>query len=130
MITDFSEALKKRDKPRFAEINTKSDGTTYLSTSIWDGIELKEMLWHTTRGRKTTREIFNIINRIILGEEFSFKNGDIISTFRIATSEDLKRAEEDAISINKEFADIELPLHIKNIENKLLKQLGLNDENN
>lgn len=129
MITDFNEAIKKRDKLRFAEINTKNDGT-YLSTSIWNGIELKEMLWHTTRGRKTTREIFNITNRIILGEEFSFKNGDIISTFRIATSEDLKQAEEDAISINKEFADIELPLHIKNIENKLLKQLGLNDENN
>lgn len=129
MITDFSEALKKRDKLRFAEINTKSDGT-YLSTSIWDGIELKEMLWHTTRGRKTTREIFNIINRIILGEEFSFKNGDIISTFRITTSEDLKRAEEDAISINKEFANVELPLHIKNIETEMLKKLGLNGENN
>ena len=129
MITDFSEALKKRDKLRFAEINTKSDGT-YLSTSIWDGIELKEMLWHTTRGRKTTREIFNIINRIILGEEFSFKNGDIISTFRTATVEDLKRAEEDAISFEKEFSDIELPPHIKNIEADLLKKLNLNNKNN
>lgn len=129
MITDFSEALKKRDKLRFAEINTKSDGT-YLSTSIWDGIELKEMLWHTTRGRKTTREIFNIINRIILGEEFSFTNGDIISSFKIATTEDLKRAEDDAISFEKEFADIELPPHIKNIEADLLKKLNLNNKNN
>ena len=129
MITEFSEALKKRDKLRFAEINTKSDGT-YLATSIWDGIELKEMLWHTTRGRKTTREIFNIINRIILGEEFSFKNGDIISTFRIATPEDLKRAEEDTISFESEFADVEIPLHIKNIETEMLKKLCLNDENN
>ena len=129
MITDFSEALKKRDKLRFAEINTKSDGT-YLSTSIWDGIELKEMLWHATRGRKTTREIFNIINRIILGEEFSFTNGDIISNFKIATTEDLKRAEEDAISFEKEFSDIELPPHIKNIEADLLKKLNLNNKNN
>ena len=88
------------------------------------------MLWHTTRGRKTTREIFNIINRIILGEEFSFKNGEIISTFRIATAEDLKRAEEDAISFESEFADVEIPLHIKNIETEMLKKLGLNNENN
>ena len=127
MITDFSEAIKKRDKLRFAEINAKSDGT-YLSTSIWDGIELKEMLWHTTRGRKNAREIFNIINRIILGEEFSFTNGDIISSFRIATTEDLKRAEEDAISFEKEFSDIEIPLHIKNIETAMLKQLGLDNK--
>ena len=129
MITDYSEIFKKRDKLRFAEINTKSDGT-HLSTSIWDGIELKEMLWHTTRGRKTTREIFNIINRIILGEEFSFKNGDIISTFRTATVEDLKRAEEDIISFEKDFSDIELPPHIKNIEADLLKKLNLNNKNN
>jgi hypothetical protein len=129
LITDYSEIFKKRDKLRFAEINTKSDGT-HLSTSIWDGIELKEMLWHTTRGRKTTREIFNIINRIILGEEFSFKNGDIISTFRTATVEDLKRAEEDVIILEKEFADIELPPHIKNIEADLLKKLNLNNKNN
>ena len=127
MITDYSESFKNRDKLRFAEINTKSDGT-YLSTSIWNGIELKEMLWHTTRGRKTTREIFNIINRIIVGEEFSFKNGDIISTFRIATAEDLKKAEEDVIILENELADIELPPHIKNIEAQLLNKLNLNDK--
>ena len=128
MITDFNEAIKKRDKLRFAEINTKSDGT-YLSTSIWDGIELHEMLWHATRG-KPAQYIYNLIKRIILGEELSFIEGDITSTFRLATAEDIKRATADMLSLEKELAEHPLPSHIKNIETAVLKELGLTDDNN
>lgn len=128
MITDFNEALKKRDKIRFAEINTKNDGT-YLSTSIWDGIELHEMLWHATRG-KPARYIYNLIKRIILGEALSFTEGEITSTFRLATAEDIERATADTISLEKELTEHLLPPHIKNIETAVLKELGLTDDNN
>ena len=128
IITDFNafKAMReKRDNSRYAEINTHND-YGYMSTSVWSYEELKDMISHTTR--KPRAVVDEIIERIVNGEEVSFEEKGITSTFRLATKDDITNAEADEIKYNKELDDFINSPHDTSFEDEALKRLGLDNK--
>ena len=70
----------------------------------------------------------DIIDRIVNGEEISFKENNITSVFRLATEEDIANAERDEISFRKELDDFANSPHDTRIEDMLLNHLGLDNK--
>lgn len=115
---------EKRDNSLYAEINTH-DEYGYMSTSVWNFVEVCEMISHSTR--KPVSQVHDIIDRIVNGEEISIKENEITSVFRLATEEDIANAGRDEISFKKELDEFANTPHDTSIEDMLLKRLGLDN---
>lgn len=128
LITDFNafRAMReKRNSSRYAEINTHKD-YGYMSTSVRSYEEVKEMLQHTLQ--QPQKAVNEIIDKIVNGEEFTFEDRGITSTFRLATEDDIKNAEKDEIEYNKELDEFVNDPKNKTYIDKALSLLGLDDK--
>ena len=70
----------------------------------------------------------DIIDRIVNGEEISFKENNITSVYRIATEEDIANAKRDEISFRKELDEFANSPHDTSIESSILNHLGLDNK--
>ena len=84
------------------------------------------MLQHTVQ--QPQKAVDEIIDKIVNGEEFTFEDRGITSTFRLATEEDIKNAEKDEIEYNKELDEFTNDPKNKTYIDKALSLLGLDDK--